>query len=45
MPKSDQLLVEEGWMLRDGTEPEEGGFLTLMLGKRLDPGDIEHWPA
>jgi hypothetical protein len=39
------LLVEEGWMRSDGTEPEEGGFLTLMLGKRLDPGDIEHWPA
>jgi len=39
------LLLEEGWMRLDGREPEEGGYLTLMLGKRLKPGDLEYWPS
>jgi hypothetical protein len=39
------LVLEEGWMLSDGSEPEEGGYLTLMLGKVLRPSEIEHWPA
>jgi hypothetical protein len=39
------LILEEGWMLPDGSEPEEGGYLTLMLGKVLRTSEIEHWPA
>jgi hypothetical protein len=39
------LVVEEGWMKPDGTEPEEGGYLTVMLGKRLRPDELEYWPA
>jgi hypothetical protein len=39
------LVLEEGWMRRDGSEPEEGGYLTVMLGKPLSPGEIELYPA
>jgi hypothetical protein len=39
------LVVEEGWMRSDGTEPEEGGCLTALIGKRLRPGELEHWPS
>ncbi len=45
-PPSNPLLLvlEEGWM-RGGSQPEEGGYLTILLGKTMRPGDIEHFPA
>lgn len=39
------LVLEEGWMRPDGSQPEEGGYLTIMLGKIARPGDFEHFPA
>jgi hypothetical protein len=39
------LVLEEGWMRPDGSQPEEGGCLTLLLGKVLRTGDIELYPA
>jgi hypothetical protein len=39
------LVLEEGWMREDGSEPEEGGYLTVMLGKVMRTSDLEHWPA
>jgi hypothetical protein len=39
------LVLEEGWMRKDGSEPEEGGYLTVMLGKVMRTMDVEHWPA
>jgi len=39
------LVLEEGWIAKDGRLVEEGGYLTLMLGKTMQPGDIEHFPA
>jgi hypothetical protein len=39
------LVLEEGWMKSDGSEPEEGGFLLLMLGKVMRTSDVEHWPS
>jgi|GEM_PF-2645644 len=39
------VVVEEGWMLRDGNEPEEGGFVTAVLGRRLKPEELELWPT
>jgi hypothetical protein len=39
------LVLEEGWMRPDGSLPEEGGYLSIMLGKVLMPGDIEHYPS
>lgn len=39
------LVLEEGWMRSDGAQPEEGGYLTAMLGKVLRPGDVEHYPS
>lgn len=45
-PENPLLFVlEEGWMRADGSLPEEGGYITVMLGKRLSPEDVEHWPA
>jgi hypothetical protein len=39
------LAIEEGWMRADGTEPEEGGYVTIMLGKVIRPSELEHYPA
>ena len=39
------LVLEEGWMGSDGTQPEEGGYLTMLLGKVIRVGDIEHFPS
>lgn len=39
------LVLEEGWMRLDGSMPEEGGYLTLMLGKVVRPGDLELWQS
>ena len=39
------LVLEEGWMGSDGSQPAEGGYLTLMLGKVIHAGDIELYPA
>jgi hypothetical protein len=39
------LVLEEGWMKSDGAEPDGGGCLTLMLGKRLKPSEVEYWPS
>jgi hypothetical protein len=39
------ILIEEGWMRSDGSEPEEGGYLTMMLGKVARASEIEHWPT
>ena len=39
------LVLEEGWMASDGSQPEEGGYLTMMLGKVIPVGDIEHFPS
>jgi hypothetical protein len=46
-PPANPLLIvlEEGWMRPDGSQPEEGGYLTVMLGKVARPGDIEHFPT
>jgi hypothetical protein len=30
-------------MRPDGSQPEEGGYVTILLGKVLGPGDIEHF--
>jgi hypothetical protein len=39
------LVLEEGWMQSDGSVPEEGGYLTLMLGKVMRTSDVELWQA
>jgi len=39
------LVLEEGWIRADGSQPEEGGYLSIMLGKRVGPGDLEHFPS
>jgi hypothetical protein len=39
------LVLEEGWMRSDGSVPEEGGYITLMLGKVIRPNDVELWQA
>jgi hypothetical protein len=39
------LVLEEGWMRPDGSIPEEGGFVTVMLGKVMSPGDLDCYPA
>ena len=39
------LVLEEGWMKSDGSQPEEGGFLTLMLGKVMRTSDLDCYPA
>lgn len=46
-PPANPLLIvlEEGWLRPDGSQPEEGGYLTIMLGKVALPGDLEHFPA
>jgi hypothetical protein len=46
-PPANPLLIalEEGWMRSDGTQPEEGGYLTVMLGKVMQTSDLEYWPA
>jgi hypothetical protein len=39
------LVLEEGWIRSDGSQPEEGGYVTILLGKVLRAGDIEHFPS
>jgi hypothetical protein len=39
------LVLEEGWMRPDGTQPEEGGYVTILMGKVVRASDIEHFPA
>jgi hypothetical protein len=39
------LVLEEGWMAPDGSLPDEGGYLTVMLGKVMRASDLELWPA
>jgi hypothetical protein len=39
------LVLEEGWMRPDGSQPEEGGCLTILLGKVMRTSDIELYPA
>jgi hypothetical protein len=39
------LVLEEGWMRSDGSLPEEGGYLTVLLGKVMRPGDLDYYPA
>jgi hypothetical protein len=39
------LVLEEGWMREDGTLPDEGGYLTPMLGAPIRPEDLELFPA
>jgi hypothetical protein len=39
------LVLEEGWMRPDGSQPEEGGCLTILLGKTMRTSDIELFPA
>jgi hypothetical protein len=45
-PENPLLLVlEEGWMRRDGSEPEEGGYMTVMLGKVMRTSDLDSYPS
>lgn len=39
------LVLEEGWLQADGAQPAEGGYVTVMLGQAIRPGDIEHYPS
>jgi hypothetical protein len=39
------LILEERWMRPDGSVPEEGGFLTPMLGCVVEPESAEVFPA
>jgi len=39
------LVLEEGWIKGDGSIAEEGGYLTILLGKTIRPSDLEHFPA
>lgn len=39
------LALEEGWILPDGSVAEEGGYITVMLGKVLRAGELEHFPS
>jgi hypothetical protein len=39
------LVLEEGWMRSDGTQPEEGGYLTILLGKTASAADLDVYPA
>jgi hypothetical protein len=46
MPANPLLLVlEEGWIKSDGTQPEEGGYLTVLLGKVMRASDLDYFPA
>jgi hypothetical protein len=39
------LVLEEGWVRSDGSMPEEGGYLTVLLGKVMRPSDLDCYPA
>ncbi len=39
------LILEERWVRADGTRPEEGGFVTPMLGCVIEPESVEIFPA
>jgi hypothetical protein len=39
------LVLEEGWILSDGSQPEEGGYLTPMLGRVLDGANVDYYPS
>lgn len=39
------LILEERWMRPDGSIPEEGGFITPMLGCAIQPESAEVFPA
>ncbi len=39
------LVLEERWILPDGSLPAEGGLVTPLLGCVVDPGSVETYPA
>lgn len=39
------LLIEERWMRRGGEVPAEGGYVSVLAGRVLAEGDVEHIPA
>ena len=39
------LVLEEGWIKGDGTQPEEGGCLTVLLGKVMRTSDLDCYPS
>ncbi len=39
------LLIEERWMRSGGEVPAEGGFVTVLAGRGVSEGDVEHIPA
>jgi len=39
------LILEERWVRADGSRPEEGGFVTPMLGCRVQPESAEIFPG
>jgi hypothetical protein len=39
------LVLEEGWIKSDGSQPEEGGYLTVLLGKVMRTSDLDCYPS
>ena len=44
-PNSLLLLIEERWMRPDGAVPPEGGFVSLLVGRRIAQTDVTHLPT
>ena len=39
------LVLEERWIDSDGSVPAEGGYVTTLLGCRIDAGEADIYPA
>ena len=45
IPNPLLLIVEEGGLDADGDSIPEGGFMTVLMGSRIDRGEVEVFPA